>query len=154
MIDIPEADQRKVFQNHFVHGAIFRFERFVFEDKTSKPKFILVLNPRDENEFCHYFLPTSNVLRIRTNPLRFDRSYIMPEGTVDCFPKETAIEIAPVRPREYAWFEEKYITHTFGGKLEYIQKMPEPIMDDIKELILTSPYLSPQLKLKIYPAPG
>lgn len=153
MIDIPEADQRKVFQDHFVHGAIFRFERFVFDDNTSKPKFILVLNPKDEDKFCHYFLPTSNVLRIRTNPLRFDRSYIMPEGTVDCFPKETAIEIAPVRPREYTWFENTYISRTVGFRLEFKQKMPEPIMNDIKELILASPYLSPQRKLKIYPTP-
>ena len=153
MIDIPEGEQRKVFQAHFVHGAIFRIEKFVFDDKTSKPNFILVLNPKDENEYCHYLLPTSNTLRIRMNPLRFDRSYIMPEGTVDCFPKETAIEIAPVRPRKYTWFEEKYISHTYGYKLEFKQKMPAPIMNDIKEMIIASPYLSPLQKLRIYPNP-
>ncbi|MCH8026960.1 MAG: hypothetical protein IID63_02430 [candidate division Zixibacteria bacterium] len=154
MIDIPEGEQRKVFQTHFVHGAIFRIEKFIFEDKTAKPKFILILNPKDENQYCHFCLPTSNVLRIRTNPLKFDRSYILPAGTVNCFPKETAIEVTSIRSKEYVWFEEKYISHAFGYKLEYKQKMPELIMNDIKELILMSPYLSPRLKLKIYPAPG
>lgn len=154
MIDIPEGEQRRIFQEHFEHGAIFRIEKFIFDDQTSKPKFILVLNPKDENEYCHFFLPTSNTLRIRTNPFRLDRSYIMPERTVDCFPEETAIEIAPVKPRKYTWFENTYISRTFGYRLEYKQKMPEPIMNDIKEKILTSLYFSPQLKLLIYPAPG
>ena len=154
MIDIPEGEQRKVFRANFVHGAIFLFEQYVFEDNTAKPKFILVLNPKDENEYSHFCLPTSKVLKIRSNPLRLARSYILPAGTVNCFPKETAIEVTSIRSKEYVWFEKKYISHTFGFKLEYIQRMPESIMDDIKELILTSPYLSPQQKLRIYPAPG
>ena len=111
----------------------------------------MVLNPRDIEEECHFYLTTSKVSKLMSNPILRDSCYVIPVGEVKCFRQETAINIRNIRTKKYTSVELKYIKHTYGDSLKYVQEMPENIMSDIKQLIINSPDITSQRKLKIYP---
>ncbi len=153
MIEIPEEERLRIFNQSFVCGAIFLYEKYEFDDGSKKSKFLLVLNPQDQDGICHFYLTTSRVTKIMSNPILKESCYLIPAGEVDCFPKDTVINIRDVKPMQSTLIQQKYIKHFKGESLIYKQKMPDNIMSDIRDLVLQSRDLTPQQKIRIFPSP-
>lgn len=151
MIEIPPAFSKKTFRQLFVPGALFFCKNYNFSERDTKPKYILVLNGRDQSDSSHFYLPTSQVEKYRKISIYANLMYTFPRGAVEAFSRETAIIIPTVHTKEHQYFERKYLSSSSLDCLSYCEMMPDHIMSNIYKMIVASREISLEKKKKILP---
>ena len=151
MIEIPPGFSKKTFKQLFVPGALFFCKNYNFSESDTKPKYILVLNGRDQSDSSHFYLPTSQVEKYRKISIYANLMYTFPRGAVEAFSRETAIIIPNVHTKTYQYFERKYLRPSTSDYLNYCEKMPDHIMSNIYKMIVASRKISLEKKRKILP---
>lgn len=151
MIEIPPAFSKKTFRQLFVPGALFFCKNYNFSERDTKPKYILVLNGRDQSDSSHFYLPTSQIEKYRKISIYANSMFTFPRGAVEAFSRETAIIIPNVHTKTYQYFERKYLRPSTSDYLNYREMMPDHIMDNIYKMIVASREISFEKKKKILP---
>ena len=151
MIEIPPAFSKKTFRQLFVPGALFFCKNYNSSESDTKPKYILVLNERDQSDSSHFYLPTSQVEKCRNISIYANSIYTFPRGAVGIFSRETAIIIPNVHTKTYQYFERKYLRPSTSDYLNYCEMMPDHIMDNIYKMIVASHRISFEIKRRILP---
>jgi len=136
----------------FVPGALFFCKNYKFSESDTKPKYILVLNGRDQLDSSHFYLPTSQVEKYRNISIYANSIYTFPHGAVGTFSRETAIIIPNVHTKTYQYFERKYLRLSTSDCLNYCEKMSDYIMNNIYKMIVASHRISLEKKRKILPS--
>lgn len=117
-----------------------------------RDKFLLVLNGGDSKGYAYYFLPTSQVERVRSKTILSASLYAIPGGVIGCFPKETGIVVKDIHKTAVGRLERRYVNPNDNNRLEYLQMMPEEIMDDIYTKIVASRVISLDNKRAVLPS--
>jgi hypothetical protein len=151
MIDIPPELLEENFEKLFVRGAIFWCKNYDLWDAAPKPKYILVLTGRDSEGWSYFYLPTSKVGKHQANLVFASSIHVIPAGTVQCFRQETAIVIRNVHRQHYDRFRRKFLNPTDTDCLDFLQMMPDHIMNDLYKMILASVEIPLLTKKKILP---
>lgn len=151
MIEIPPGFSKKTFKQLFVPGALFFCKNYNFSERDTKPKYILVLNGRDQSDSSHFYLPTSQVEKYRKISIYANLMYTFPRGAVEAFSRETAIIIPTVHTKEHQYFERKYLSSSPLDCLSYCEMMPDYIMNNIYKMIVASHRISFEIKRRILP---
>jgi hypothetical protein len=150
MIDFPPNVARQNFRKLFSRGALFHCKNYNFEDSTTKNKFLLVLNGHHDSGKSYFYLPTSQVEKLKNNKLSTPRLYIFPSDCIHAFTKETGILIFPILHKAVAYFEAK-CQGCGDGTLTYCEPVPEQIMQEIDSAIIASKDISLSTKKIILP---
>ena len=151
MIESPPAFSKKTFRQLFVPGALFFCKNYNFSERDTKPKYILVLNGSDQSDLSHFYLPTSQVEKYTNISIYANSMYTFPRGAVEAFSRETVIIIPNVHTKTYQYFERKYLRPSTSDYLNYCEKMPDHIMNNIYKMIVASREISLEKKKKILP---
>ena len=152
MIELPPNLLRNQFQERFISGAVFFCRNYDIWKSVPKDKFLLVLNGRDAQGYAYYFLPTSQVERVRSNSILSASLYVIPSGSIGCFLKETGIVVKDIRKTATGRLERRYVNPSEDDQLEFRQMMPGKIMDEIYNMIRASREISLDNKRAVLPS--
>jgi len=152
MIQVPKRLSEDTFDDLFVPGVLFLCENYQFGNGKLRDKYILILNPHDDQNNAYFYLTTSKVEKYRGNPLYKDSMFIFRKEDVAEFDKETAIIIPKVYSKDFRYFRVKYINLQPTDRLIFCRKIPDSILDDIYKMIMASNALSLKIKRLILPA--
>ncbi len=152
MIELPPNLLRDQFHKRFIPGAVFFCRNYYIWESVPKDKFLLVLNGRDEQGYAYYFLPTSQVERVRSNSIWSAALYVIPGGSIGCFPKETGIIVTDIHKTTAGRLERKFVNPSTDDRIEFREMMPEKIMDEIYVMIRASREISLDSKRAVLPS--
>lgn len=152
MVDLPESLAKGNFRKLFTPGGVFFQEKYVFEDGTSRQKFIVVLNSCDSSGYSYVVLPTSQVEKIRNTKVLLASAYFFPMGAVECFSKDTAVVLRNILKQKFVTFEHGYNHSTRSQRLEYRCHLSGECLSGLYTAIVASRDISLSTKRLILPS--
>lgn len=142
MIDLSASSRHVMFRALFVHGALFHCQGFRFSENDMRDKYLLVMRGQSKEGKSYFYLPTSQVEKLRSNPIFHNEYYLFESGSIQQFKKETAINIRNLKEGLFQDFADRYVFRPPGRCLDFVASIENDHMAAICKLVHESPSLS------------
>lgn len=152
MINIPIKAFEEVFDKHFVYGSVWFYKNYHFiKTGKTRDKYLIVLNPKADDDNAYFILPTSKVNKFASNSVyRVDCFFISFQQN-SCFPEDTMVDVSNIEKKPQAAIRNSYIYNDFDHKIEYRGTLDNDIMAEICRLANDSNRIAPRLLKMVFP---
>ncbi|MEW6052029.1 MAG: hypothetical protein AB1644_13330 [Candidatus Zixiibacteriota bacterium] len=149
MIDFSSKELAKLFDRVAVPGAIFFCENFIFEDGTTKNKYLILLSIDSTTDIADYLLATSQVTKVRSISILTGECVFIPPGSTRCFTLETALVVKDLHTRSVSHLRNRFSHPSTYGRLEYVEMSPPDVLSRLFDAVRNSRFIAGEAKARI-----
>ncbi len=151
-MDVPSDTLGRIFDRHFVYGSVWFYKDFYFPSTgETHDKYLIVLNPNAVDNLAYFILPTSRVEKVRKNAILARDAFFIAKGGSDIFPVDTVVVVGNIHSLLFRDIRNSYISSPFFKRIEYKGILDSIIMDQIRDLALSSRRISPKVLKIVFP---